>query len=420
MCSAKGLRKGAPEASGVDPEGRVIRGYSVITRGEALGHDAWIDGDFLDSIVTFGNAAAGGVKSRFTHPGLSGDGLGKVLGRTKNFRRDGDQVLGDLHLLSVASESPDGDLASYVMKLAVEDPEAFAASIVFSRDRGAEKAFAGQHSDRDGKFTSPDKDNKRGLSHWRAAELIASDMVDEPAANPGGLFSVPGSELAEAAEAVLASVLEGAPLPADAELGAVLGVHPERVQTFVSGYLERHGLKVVKSGQGSDPEPNPKKEDGPMDLSKLTLEELRAGRPELAAALHQDGVKEERDRCLSITSEALAMGQEKLAPGLIAGDAKSGVVLSRDKALLALKDAQIETLKKSAAPASPGRGAAPAEDAPASGGGEDEGTEESWKREFDASKALRAEFVDFKSFAAFKRAESEGRARVSNGLTGKD
>src|SRR5689334_16629540 len=59
----------------------VIYGVSVITTGEALGHDMWIDDEFNASVADAINAERYGVKSRFTHPSLSGDGLGKTVGR---------------------------------------------------------------------------------------------------------------------------------------------------------------------------------------------------------------------------------------------------------------------------------------------------------------------------------------------------
>ena len=51
---ATGLQHGPDR---IDREGRVIKGYSVATRGEAKGWSMWLDGEFLDQVVTAGNAA---------------------------------------------------------------------------------------------------------------------------------------------------------------------------------------------------------------------------------------------------------------------------------------------------------------------------------------------------------------------------
>ncbi len=228
----------------VDREARVIRGFSVITRGEALGHGLWIDHTFLDQVARSGRAEGRGLKARFTHPGLSGDGLGKALGRAKNFTRSGDRVYADLHLLKSASETPDGDLAGYVMDLAEEDPGLFGASIVFDSDMAAMDRFTAEHTGHGGAFKSPDDDNRRNYPHARLGRLWAADIVDDPAANPAGLFSFPaGSELAARAEGILAYAL-GISEDMPPELAG--GPHPERARAFVQEFLARHGLKIEK------------------------------------------------------------------------------------------------------------------------------------------------------------------------------
>ena len=105
----------------------VIYGTSVITRGEALGHDVWIDAEFLDDTAGAINATNDGLKARFTHPGLSSDGVGTKLGKFKNASVIGDSVIADLHFQEAATKTPDGDLADYVMTLAEETPEDFVA-----------------------------------------------------------------------------------------------------------------------------------------------------------------------------------------------------------------------------------------------------------------------------------------------------
>lgn len=229
----------------VDPEGGdykqgMIRGFAMITKGEALGHGMWIDDAFLDQTVE-AMRAEGSVKSRFTHPGLSGDGLGKFLGRAKNARRDGDKVLADLHFSESSHVSPDGDLAKYVMTLAKEDPEAFGASIVFEHDPQIAGEFAGDHLNTDGDFESPDHANEKNLPHARLRRLYAADIVDEPAANPDGLFHR-GDEIADEADKLLSYALgftDAKPTVAH------LSIDPDRAVGFVKRFLDQHGVTVV-------------------------------------------------------------------------------------------------------------------------------------------------------------------------------
>jgi hypothetical protein len=404
-----GLRVGVTRSTAearVDREtgAGVIRGYSVITRGEALGHGMWIDMEMLGQVAAAGNAKRGGVKSRYTHPGASSDGLGTLLGQTTNFRAAGNRVVGDLAFVASAHKTPDGDLASYVMDLAEETPELFGASIVFARDRKAEEEFAvangaKRKEDRWGpyldfkEFKSPDPDNRNNLPHARLAVLRASDVVDEPAANPGGMFSaLAGNELPEAAEAALDYALG---LSEAAPESAVLGVHPERMRLFVGGYLERRGLSVVQAegreelnrqdakdatdakeeeeknlnrGDAENAECSRKEAKIGQDAEKnmkggvtaMTKEQLQKDHPELYAAVYGEGkaageagvaekltaaTATERKRCGAIAKEAARLKQ---------GD-KAGELILSDKdetaALMGLKDAAIEALTAAGAPA---------------------------------------------------------------------
>lgn len=287
----RGLKQGA-EGGRVDrdaePNG-AIYGLSVITAGEALGHGAWIDGEFLDQVV---EAAKGQrIKSRFTHPDMSSDGLGKQLGRVDNLTRKGDQVYGDLHFLAAASKSPEGDLADYVLTLADESPSDFGTSIVFLRDVGAEDRFAADHADADGTFQSPDPTNTKNLPHWRLQRLDDVDVVDEPAANPGGLFSGRTSSFAAAADEV-ADYAFGI---TDEQPARALfdRVHPERVRRFMQGYLERRGFAVVRRApEGPDLKTREKGEMDMDELQDLTIEQLAEHRPDLVDQLTKQGAED--------------------------------------------------------------------------------------------------------------------------------
>lgn len=245
-------------ADRVDPKGGdfgsgIIRGASIIARGEALGHYAWIDGIALDQVEQFGNGSKGGSKVRFTHPDMSGDGLGSFMGRAKDFVREGDQVFADIHFSESSRETPDGDLAGYLMKLATEDPESFGMSIVFDHDWQAEEQFTIDHEVADDKgrreFQSPDADNKKNYPHVRLRALYGADFVDEPAANPGGLFhkkQSPTAAILKQAETVAAYTL-GLSSELPTETG---GVDPARLRGFFSRFLETRGLQVHFSQKG--------------------------------------------------------------------------------------------------------------------------------------------------------------------------
>lgn len=188
----------------VDREKGMIFGASAIQAVEALGHRLLVDDVMLRQVAELGNAAVK-VKSRFTHPGMCSDGMGKQVGHATNFRVEGDKALCDIQCLEAAAKSPSGDLRGYVLALADESPKDFGLSIVFSGiavwklTDGSEVPFndASLRDDRDGQYWDwttkayyrrPDTATT-AYPFARCADLGAVDVVDEPAANRDGLFS---------------------------------------------------------------------------------------------------------------------------------------------------------------------------------------------------------------------------------------
>lgn len=233
----------AVERDGGDYGAGIIRGASLITRGEALGHGAWVDKVMVLQTVEKTNQTANGLKVRFAHPNLSSDGLGKLTARAKNARlsQDGNQAFADLHIVESSRNTPDGDLGEYVMQLAEQDADMFGTSIVFQGDTDAENEFLDNNAiEVDGKYTfiSPDTLNENGLPHCRIAELRACDIVDEPAANPEGLFH--REDLAGKATELIEYCFG-----ARDEAESFQGIHPDRAKQFLNRFLENHDMEVI-------------------------------------------------------------------------------------------------------------------------------------------------------------------------------
>lgn len=239
----------AVERDGGDKGAGIIRGMALLSIGEAQGHGLWCDQVMLEQLVDQVNSAGEkGAKARFTHPDLSGDGLGKFTGRIKNASLDGNTARGDLHFSQSAHETPDGDLANYLMALAEDDPEAFGNSIAFEADRQAEAEFLLKHGAKinDGyldakSFRSPDKLNAKNLPHARIKSLMAVDAVDEPAANPNGLFRR-REEIVNDAEKLLSFSLG---LSRERPTLVAMNCDPDRAAGFVQRFLTRHKLSLV-------------------------------------------------------------------------------------------------------------------------------------------------------------------------------
>lgn len=185
----KSMASGRP--IGVDRANKTIQGYVVALHGPFKDLRGEFDDKSLAKIVELGNASPAGLKSRFTHPGMSDDGLGKHLGRAKNFTldqataiRDGKPVTvpavrGDLHLNDAAFHSPSGDLGTYIMDLAESDSDAMSSSLVLRTDK--EKRL-----NPDG-TAQKDKAGNELPPLWRPKLLHASDVVDDGAAVDGFL-----------------------------------------------------------------------------------------------------------------------------------------------------------------------------------------------------------------------------------------
>lgn len=141
----------------VSADSAVVSGVSVVTVGEAKGHGVFIDARTLESVKECADAFTNGVKVKVDH----GSGFADIVGSLKNFRIVGDQLKADLHLLSSHK------MTAQILEIASKFPDNFGLSISFSSvpEEVGGKMFA------------------------RCGELFSVDLVDDPAANPTGLFS---------------------------------------------------------------------------------------------------------------------------------------------------------------------------------------------------------------------------------------
>jgi len=245
--------KVAPE--NVDRKLGAIYGVAVITVGEALGHGYWMEGSFIDATKKEGNKKRSGLKCRFGHPNMSSTALGTFLGRFKNFRVDGEIARADLFLSNEAKDTPNGNLYDYVLNLAENDPEAFGTSISFRIDKYYKKTTEGKsvfveydwESDEwiDG-FTDEnrpeyEKDDKGNDKIYITLDkLWACDMVDDPAANPSGLFSNFSNETFAGQ---MTEFLDMHP-----HIFRLVNDNPEVMKSFMKkykSYLKRKGLEMT-------------------------------------------------------------------------------------------------------------------------------------------------------------------------------
>jgi hypothetical protein len=356
------LRDGHPQ---VDREAGIITGYAVLTKGPALGHHVQIDDTTLEQVVTLGNATTLGIKSRFDHPNASNTSMGTFLGRTKNFRRVGDRVLADLHLSKSAKEAPQGDLYTYVLGLAERDPSAFGASIVFE---GEQEYLTGPNGERTKDATGQPLP---GLA--RVTKLLASDVVDEPAANPDGFFQH-GSSLAS------------------------------KITAFLNRWAQQSLLPQLRAGMALS---QPSEVSMPDATATITQAQVELARAEG----QREGQQAERARVAAVQKAFTAVWGD-------AAPAEERTVLDGCLALGAAAEDAEKTfkLRKLAQLAA----AAP----PSAGGGEDRTAEkqidlsalpleERVKAEWEQNlNGLRDEFAAMGAYLAFARAQAAGQVKI--------
>lgn len=261
--------RGLPEAARVDRKAGMIYGAKAMEIGPLSEGDSRpykVDAVTLSQLVELANQRNAGTKMRFAHPNMSQDGMGRHLGRASNAQLigagDAAYVAVDIRLSESAKRSPSGDLHTHVLDLAEEMPEDFGLSIAPVLDHEAM-----------GKITPDEK----GLVPIRLKRLVAIDVVDEPAATRGGLFSLDSTDLAD--------------LPAQATwlldnhfAGSPAEVIRQRFSDFLDQYLSQRGDGMTKTVLNTDQE---------LSELKAENERLKAENEKLKADLAEEKPDEE-------------------------------------------------------------------------------------------------------------------------------
>lgn len=270
----------------VDRKANVIFGASLMQIGDLNDAEVrpWtVDAKTLDQALSMASRSSNGLKARFTHPNMSADGMGSYLGRWKNLRIDGSTLRGDLHIADAAFTSPQGDLGNYVMDLAESDPESFGVSLATKLDSADLQQFT----------TMNDSKPKSERSMWpmRFAAIKAGDVVDDPAATRGGMFSLDADlrELPAQATALLQTYF------GDADPSVVRG----RIAAFLDRYFASKGEQAMP--EATEPEaPVEQTEQPATESTPVAALSATAEVPEIVTTSTADLAAVERDRCKKI------------------------------------------------------------------------------------------------------------------------
>lgn len=289
---------------GVDRENNAILGYVVAEEGsfknESRGR---FTSNSLNRIVEMANADSRGLRSRFQHPSASDDGLGKHLGRAKNFRidsRGGRSIIrADLRFDQTALEpGPEGGkpLGAYLMDLAESDPGALQTSLVLKPEK-----IQTDEVDEDGNQLGP---------VWMPKHVLASDFVADGEAVHGDLLSSDAiSQFFDQSDRRLHTELPGFVTETlnrafpDADREAI----SSRFQAFLDRYLDdRFGqIATPKEPQVADNnQPQAKVLEAAEPLKPLSMQEFLS---------MQEALKTQGDAIASLAAELKADRQERLS-----------------------------------------------------------------------------------------------------------
>jgi hypothetical protein len=269
----------AATGSRVDREAGVLRGVSVITAGvEAKGHGIWIDQTSLEMVKAAAETYVDGLQVKSDH----GSGFGEIEGVLRDFVIEGNQLRADFHLIK------SGEEYERICEMAEMMPSSFGLSIEFSG-------------------ISEEIDEYR---YARPVEIYAVALVDQPAANPSGLFqamsepTAPEEVPAEVEETKVEEVTESQPEEEKAEEAVV----ELQVDGPKGTQHDPEGPKEVRGPEGTQNLPEGVVEIPASDLPVETIQEIA----------EQVGVDPSEIESVGVSTEAEELPEEKLSSKLSA------------------------------------------------------------------------------------------------------
>lgn len=170
----------------VDENKKIIYGRIVAQLGIFKDRRGQFTLQSLQEVVRLGNAAGKkGIRSRWKHPGMSDDGIGKHLGVDRNFRIDGDVVRSDFYLEPCAFvPPPDGGGTSYgdyIILTAKTSPMGLSSSLVLEYRPESE-------TDENG-LAARDESGREIPKIWIPTKIFAVDCVGDGDAVHGDFLS---------------------------------------------------------------------------------------------------------------------------------------------------------------------------------------------------------------------------------------
>ncbi len=318
---------------------------------EAIGHGIMTDMQSIIMLAQLGNQNPKAIPTRFGHPGMSENAMGKRVGKSFNWRIAGDRLLSDIEMLSTARKSPvfTQDPIEYIIEMAANHPDEMGMSLVIDTDLVWIMPDGSEVSMFDLEDEEPPEGAINELPMMRPIALYYNDVVGEGALTPDGMFTaLTASGYSEAAFTLIDEWRN--------KFGIALDeIHP-KVDTIIKTYLRMRGGNTMALKKGTVK----RFEDSPMvDVDAAILEntpeaespadeetspdpvdQALAGAEETAEVLHEDEQEQDEQTAaqLAIMQAQISQLQEQVEKL-----AKLAVILNSNVQVLTRRVKRLET-----------------------------------------------------------------------------
>jgi hypothetical protein len=263
----------------IDAENGIIYSVVVMSKGEAKGHNLMLDDKSIDGFLALCQASSDGVKIRF---GKDHDaGADDINGALKNFRREGDKIFADMHLLK-----SDANYAKLI-EMAQKMPNQFG----LSASTTATEELIGHE-----KFV-------------RFSEVQSVDIVSNPAATKGLFFSANNHTQKNMTKIALALGLPETATEAEIEAAAKLAL--EAKKKMESKCHDTEGKKHEQDADANaDADAEADDEEKRKQGKKKFSAELEAVKLELAAIKNAENERKAAAHKAELESIKLEAGKD--------------------------------------------------------------------------------------------------------------
>jgi len=289
----------AQEPTRVDKENGIIEGISILTTGEAKGHQMMISQKTLESSITL--MLGKSLPAYLSHAGATGDRLLTEAGFFSGFYREKNKIRARRFTALETFKEYDREKYDRLFEIAQVAPETFGVSIVFEgqlfwemSDGSEESIQAGLDAPENARFEYPTV---------RPLKITSADFVDTPAANTA-LFSSKGDKLTKGKDTMNEETIQTAE-KVNAALNAAASDAPDHVAAAAAA-------AAAVPAQPKAVEPPPKKVPTKKKKALAIPEQDEEDREDEERGEEEEIAEEEEGETVEEEEESKEPGEDEL------------------------------------------------------------------------------------------------------------